>query len=771
MLADYGADVIVVEPPDEDGRRSTDPAGFSVWNRGKRSVALDLRRDRADIVRLLGSADLVIESFGPEGGRSLRLGYEDLHPQFPSVVWCSFTAVGLDGPHSDLPPYEPLVHAVAGTMAEQLGHRDGPIFESIPFASIGAAHLALIGSLAALYRRSVDGMGRRVETSLLDGALAYMAMYWADSDANPSGQVSTSARSTGYDAGTRLISQMYRCADGKYLGVGTAALGAFGKLMRVMGLAALVPPTASLREVAIKLTPDEHRVVREEVPRLFASESSRSWERRLVAGDVCAIPVLEPGAIFDDPQTQLNQMVVTVDDPQLGRVEQVAGPIRFFDAGPPAPLGAPLHGEHTDTVLRSLDQQREQFLVGNGPVEDTPVLDGLRIADLGAFIAGPFSTRLLADLGADVVKVEAPEGEAARGMPRIFRPAQAGKRCLAIDLKDPACRPAVDALLRWADVVHHNLRPRVARDLGLAHDQLRAAHPDVVVGVAPGWGSEGPNADRQSFEPHMSGYAGAAYEVAGRHNDPLYPICNSDMGNGLIGAVAILIGLLRRAASGDGTSYENCHLNAAMVHMAHVVRRSATEGHEAEVIGAHRLDPLQYGFSAFERLYRTADGWLCLVVRTSAEAAALEAVVGVRLEWSPVRPVDEHGECDESLAVMLEDVFAKRTTGEWLAALRRAGVAAVEPVGYNAAAFLRDPENRRTGRVVECADPVEGRVRELSRFVRVMGTPVVAHRLAPSLGADTEELLTSLGYDETSIAELAERGAIRLGGSPRGHER
>ena len=125
-------------------------------------------------------------------------------------------------------------------------------------------------------------------------------------------------------------------------------------------------------------------------------------------------------------------------------------------------------------------------------------------------------------MGADVVKVEPVAGDPLRGMERPFFSAQAGKRAVAMDLKDERLQRAIRALLAGADVVHHNLRPGAAERLGVGYEQVRALNPDVVYLYAPGWGSSGPDRLRQSFAPMMSGYVGVSFECAGQLNPPLF---------------------------------------------------------------------------------------------------------------------------------------------------------------------------------------------------------------------------------------------------------
>ena len=186
LLADYGADVIRVEPPGGDPWRDALAVKYSVYNRNKRSVELDLHDSagRETFLELVETADVMVETWKPGVAERLGLDYETLHQRVPGLVYCSISGFGPESEYSDLPGYGALVHAAAGMMGAQFGHREGPIFLGLPQASNGAAYMAILGVLAALYRREDDGWGRRVETSLLDGVLAYMAQALGYGDAS-----------------------------------------------------------------------------------------------------------------------------------------------------------------------------------------------------------------------------------------------------------------------------------------------------------------------------------------------------------------------------------------------------------------------------------------------------------------------------------------------------------------------------------------------------------------------------------------------------------
>jgi crotonobetainyl-CoA:carnitine CoA-transferase CaiB-like acyl-CoA transferase len=745
MLADYGADVVWVEPPGGDPCRAHQPAAISVFNRGKRSAELDLTVSASKAVaqELAARADVFVESWSPGTADRLGLGYDVLHARNPRLVYVSISGFGEAGRDAGLPGFEQIVHAMVGSMSEQAAHRDGPVYIGCPFAAMGASYLAVIGALAALYRRGQDGTGRHISTSLLDGALAYHSMLWGESDqAVAAGTVDTVQQT----ATTRLITRSFECGDGEYLGLHTGAVGAFGRAMKVLGLDDRVPPSENGLDMGVPLTPEQLPIILDEVPRILLTKPRTEWVRLFLAADVCAIEHLGPTQCYDTPQVVHNGMVVDLDDPIVGPVRQV-GIAAKLAASPGAVRGpAPCPGQHTESVLGALaGWPAPKAMDVHATPNPAPLLEGVKVLDLGAYYAGPYSSRLLADLGADVIKVEPVAGDQMRGIERPFLSAQANKRAIAANLKHPGLAKATTGLLRWADVVHHNLRPGAAERLGLDYESARRVNPQMVYLYAPGWGSTGPFATRQSFAPMMSGYVGVTLEVAGRYNPPMPPAANEDPGNGLLGAVAALLALLHRQRTGEGQYVENPQLNATMGHMAHVVRRL-----DGDVIGAGRLDPLQMGTGPFERLYEAADGMVCLVAYDESDRDAAVRVLGTE------RFVDDDRQADA-----IADAIRDQPAADVVAALVAEGVAAAQPAGRNAHQFLNDPEQRRLGRVAELPHPVKGNVRELHALVRVSDAVQVPHRLAPELGAHTDEILSELGFTADEISALHADNAVR----------
>ncbi len=760
LLADYGADVVRVEPPGGDPWRDQLTVEYSVFDRGKRSVEIDLRspagRDAFDV--LLAEADVLIESWRPGVAEELALDHASLHERFEHLVVVSITGFGTTGPYSHVPGYESIVHALVGTMAEQIGLREGPIFEGVPFASIGAAYLAMIGLLAALYRRGEDGVGRLVETSLFDGALAYLICFWGESDAEAKERSGLTDNDFLAAGNSRLICGFFRAADDLYMGVHSGAVGGFGRLMKTLGLDDRIPSSEDGLDTGVPLTAEERDILHGNIHEIFAQSARDEWIERLLAADICAVPAMGPTEAFDSPQAKVNGSTVIVDDPQLGKLEQVAPAIKMSATPGRVLHGAPRPGSTSvGDLAGEWTKVHERSWAGSAPLNDRPILDGVKILDLGSWFAGPYSSRLLAELGADVIKLETLGGDPLRGLPALFRAAQANKRGLSINIKDSELRPAVDGLVNWADIIYHNMRPGAAERAGVGYDQVRELNPSVVYGYAPGWGPEGPFCLRQSFEPMMSGYVGAGFEAGGQFNPPLYPQGNADPGNGLNGAVGMLLCLLHRQRTGEGQRYVNPQLDATMTHLSHIVRRVD----DGEVLNSGRLDPLQLGFGALDRLYETADGWICLVAPKPEQLEALGAALELDILVDPrfANFEDRHAH-DYELSDVLATALQSRSTASLLD-LVKLGVPVAEPVPYNNWAFMNDPENKVTGRVAEMADSELGHVRELALLLRISGAKSSKHHLAPKLGEHTEEILTSLGYEAEHIEELVERGAIR----------
>jgi len=182
LMADYGANVLKIAQPAGDSLESS--SAYRVWNRGKKIVALDpdIPEARSTVLELARNADVFLESFQPGVAARWGLDYSSIRDINPAIIYCSISAFGPSGPWAQRPAYEWLVAAASGIMTDQVGVRDGPMYSSIPMASIGASQLALQGILAALHVRNICGIGQKVETSMYQGAIAIRSAMLPEAD-------------------------------------------------------------------------------------------------------------------------------------------------------------------------------------------------------------------------------------------------------------------------------------------------------------------------------------------------------------------------------------------------------------------------------------------------------------------------------------------------------------------------------------------------------------------------------------------------------------
>ncbi len=393
-------------------------------------------------------------------------------------------------------------------------------------------------------------------------------------------------------------------------------------------------------------------------------------------------------------------------------------------------------------------------------------LAGVRVVDLSTVLMGPHATQALADMGAEVIKVEAPEGDVIRqigparhpGMGALFLNANRGKRSLCLDLKDGRGRAALLAVLREADVLVHNLRPQAMARLGLDYASLAPAHPRLVYATLCGFGSGGPYSGRPAYDDLIQGAAGLPYWIA-RAGDgtPRYvPTALADRVVGTAAVGAICAALFHRERSGGGQEIEipMFETMAALVLADHLSGASFEPPLEGE--GYARL------LSRDRRPYRTRDGHVCAMVYTDRQWSALLAELGE----ADLPQRDPRFASFASRSAHIDAVYAwlgarflERDTADWLALLERIDVP-VMPM-HDVPGLLGDPHLAAVGFFREVEHPSEGRLRQAAAPWRWSdGTPASA-RPAPRLGEHGIEVLREAGLDAAAIRELVEAGVLR----------
>ncbi|MGW5749728.1 CaiB/BaiF CoA transferase family protein [Nocardia rhamnosiphila] len=748
MLADYGARVVKLERP--GGPDDADSVLRATTDRGKWSVEADLRTEagRAIAERLVSGADVFVESFGTGRAEALGIGYDRWHGEYPELVYCSVTGYGNDGPLASRPGYEALLNARLGQMAEQQGHRDGPVFMGHPTVSYGTAFITTLGILAALRARKINGTGQKVDTSLLDGMLAISSMNWWWNEQDIS-YLARSGNQKGFGS-KRLITDPFRCADGKWLIPHTGGPGSYKRMMDLLGFGEQTQTIAG-PEMAVPLNEVELDIARNKVPEAFRTRPRDEWLELFHAADIAALPVLHPEETFADDQVRFAGVAIEVPDARHGTLRQIGPVIRFGKSAPAVPAPAPPVGAHNER----LDEVTRSPLWAPAPTGErvSAPLEGVRILDFSSYFATGFGARLLSDLGADVIKVEPLAGDQMRPLGDLFEGANRGKRTIALDLRTAEGQQIAHRLVAEADVVMQNYRPGKAEKIGLGYEQLAALNPDLIYAYLPGFGSAGPKSALKSFAPLVSGLVGLNFEGAGEGNPPIRRVIgNEDLYNGFLGAVTVLLALHHRANTGAGQYVESPQLHSSLFVIS---EHAATL--DGAAVPAHRLDAEQMGLSPLYRLYRTADGWIAVAVFGDAAFGRLTAALDLPDLAADARFTSTRARAANAaaLAETLTVRFAELKSAQAFELLDGHEVPAEIPLDYPIMPELLWEEwALDSQRVVEHHHPEYGWSREVGMVIHLSETPGRFKGGSPRLGQHSAEILTDLGYTPDEVAAL-----------------
>jgi crotonobetainyl-CoA:carnitine CoA-transferase CaiB-like acyl-CoA transferase len=802
LLADHGAQVTRIEPP--DGDPFAELSGQRVWLRGKRRAVLDLRdpADAESLRALVGAADVLVESFGPGTARRLGVSYEQLRGLNPRLVHCSLTGYGETGPDADRPAYDALVAARTGQLREHRGvvggtlslisggegmlpgiepptqdcwvgpARKGPLFSGVPWPSVATAYNATLVINAALRARETTGRGQHVHTSLLQGVLTNTIGSWQRIERHDAPFLQS------WVIDPRAPKGFWRAADGRWTHhwvplpgfiLGTAERhkvrdgsgsggGGDENGDGTSGYEVTAPREAALR---VGVDPEEMLVLHhydQEFAEAVGLLTAEEWTRTAAEVGVPVQTVRSPEEALLDPAFLADGCVVELADPELGPVRQVGSVLRHSacPAGPPAPRAAP--GRHTAEV------KAEAARLGAPTAVELPdanrdlaaPLAGIRVLDLGLAVAGPFGTQLLADLGAEVIKVNTAR-DGYWFASHLAMCCNRGKRSIALDLKDPAGRRVLERLVGTADVVQHNMRHEAAVRLGADYESLRRIKPDLVYchtrGFEHGARDSLPGNDQTGAALTGVSWLDGAADNGGR---PLWSACAAgDTGNGFLSAIGIVQALYHRDRTGEGqfvdTSIVYAHLlNASM---AWVAPDGSVSGDRP------RPDSMGYGWSALYGLYRGREGWLCLAALTEEHWRALCLALNVPglAEDRRFATAAARRSHDTELRSALEPAFGAHTAEKSFAVLDAVGV----PCEVVANDFPRrlhdDQELHDKGWVTTYQHRNVGRMDVFGLMFDLADTPGRIAGPPPLVGEHTRGILAELGCPDEEIADLIAR--------------
>jgi crotonobetainyl-CoA:carnitine CoA-transferase CaiB-like acyl-CoA transferase len=667
LLADFGAEVVRIAP-----------GGHPVWDRGKRVVD-------ADRAALVGGADVVVT--GELLDAHERAVVLHVPPTLGPPPWAG-------GAESDA-----LITAWYGIPLRQGSFDGGPVDSIYPVVTTLQGIWAAACAVAALIERERSGLGQSVTVSGDHGAMiaAAGALTFRTGDVeNPP------PRRVRGPGGAIPFYRTYECADGRWLFF-AALTPRFTQLgFEVLGLTGLFDDERlGGRGRAAMISPEHSEWVTQTIAARFKTRPREEWLAQLRAVGCPSGPIDEREDWLDHPQVRAVGMRVEADDPLVGPIVMPGVPVTLHatpgTARPRVFGGAPSWGPR-DPAPRDVAGR-------HGP------LDGFRVLDLGAIIAGPFSASLLGDLGADVVKVEPLTGDSFRGPG--FAAYNKGQRGVALDLQKDAGRDAFLDLVRTADVVVDNYRPRVLQRLRIDWDSLRAVNPNVISASITGFGEGGPYGGDAGFDPVLQAMSGMMRAQGGDSDPVFFTVPVNDVAGSASLAFGALLALLHRERTGEPQRVSTSLTAMSVLLQTEALSRYA--GRPPAPLGSRD----HVGPSATDRFHRTADGW-----------------------------IRAHGEAP--------DDSERRPRDEVLKTLYEAGVPAV--AARTLSELAGDPDVV-AGEILH-ADPRPDRDGFTSgRHARFSRTMRAGALVSPSLGEHTRDVLREIGYADETIDELIASGA------------
>ncbi|MBM3139139.1 MAG: CoA transferase [Chloroflexi bacterium] len=418
-------------------------------------------------------------------------------------------------------------------------------------------------------------------------------------------------------------------------------------------------------------------------------------------------------------------------------------------------------------------------------------LNGVRVLEFTQIIAGPLGCQLLADLGADVVKVEPPHGEPWRLQgqfipleSKTFQSLNRGKRSLAIDVAHPKSQEAIHRLVREVDVVVINYRPDVARRLHIDDETLRALKPDLVYVDNTAFGRNGPWADRPGYDIVVQAASGLMSGVGkvDEHGTPLVPPAFADYTTGYSIALGTCAALFHRALTGEGQLVETSLLVNALTlqgtqfmslpagdatqraEFMQALERARKRGTSYADFLKEREVILRVGAAGniYYRAFLTKDGAIAIGALSASLRAKVRAVLGVdhnrdEPDYNAADPAQQAR--DRELTERVEAQIRAQTSAHWEQAFERGGVP-VSPVHFTQE-LLDHPQITENGYVLRLEHELTGEQVMVGPAWRMSATPPTPERASPPLGRDTDDILVGAGYSEAEIAAMRAEGAIR----------
>ena len=737
LLADQGADVIKIDPP--GGPRWKTPAN-STWNRGKRSIVLDLKQadDLATAKSLIQGADVVVENFRPGVMDRLGLGATAMTEANHRLVYLSLPGFASDDPRASVPAWEGVLGAATATYRGPLASlyrrrasrksEDRPVYTAIPISSNYGAFQGAVATIMALISRERDGLGQRVEVPLFDATFAAIGY---------NGLRVHNEEVPAIDL--RFIwSGHFQCKDGRWVRFGGSGNQNLNQFVEAAGI-------TSWREEGLtnlerfQGQPELVAELERRLTKLFKTRTAQEWEDLIAEagseGTVCRTSE----EWFSHPHALESKMVIELQDPIHGRMLQPGINARMSLTPGKVRHPAPVLDQHREEILSEVASPRPATPPKSIEDKMRSILDGVKVLDLCIILAGPTCGRTLAEYGADVIKIDNPRRYSTIAS---HNEVNRSKRSILLDLKTKEGLDVFWRLLEDADVVAQNYRAGKLEKLGLSYEEIRKRKPDIIYASMNAYGHLGPWAGRPGHERFAQSITGMDLRFGGDGPPASQPDAINDYGTGFMGAYGVALALLHRQRTGQGQ-----HVDSALAYTAMIHQSPFMQLYEGKTWDETRgLDAL--GDGPLHRAYQAKDGWLFVGAQESdiprlASVNGLENIDSLR---------------GEALARSLEERLNSDTVQAWVQRLNDAGVGA-HRVLPDVSELLDDPWVIDHGLSVTREHDEIGLVTGFGPSPRLSRTPVVLGRPAPKPGVHGREILEEIGLGR-EFDKLLKQGVI-----------
>jgi crotonobetainyl-CoA:carnitine CoA-transferase CaiB-like acyl-CoA transferase len=782
LLADCGADVIKIEPPGGDWTRrhgpffddnpGTESGLFLYLNANKRGAVLDLERqaDRGVFESLLERADILIHNVLPCDRAAYGLSSPALCERFAQLIVATISPYGDCGPRAHYRGYDLNVMHASGFAAINPACSPYPDLPPVKLFSNqaefqGGVHAAMVAIAAWLDRERRRGAGRAIDVSMQECITAMLG-------SSPAFWAYTRTRTS--RLGVRPIQpwMAVECADGK-LYVSCVEEDQWRGLLKMLG-----DPEWGREEIFKDRTTraknvDALRALLEAITRRHKVRELYHEAQKL---RLPVAPLNRMTDVFSDQQLRARNFFLALPngDPEGRTINGPGAPYKFSTMRWALRRRAPTLGEHHREILElaaSPANRREAAVRARSDPAARP-LTGLRVLDFSWVWGGPFCTLQLAQLGADVIRIESarrpclfrnllPFADKIPGLNRggVFNQVNQGKRSVVLELNHPKGLEVARTMVPWADVVVENFAPGVLDRMGLGYEALRAIKPDLIMLSISGYGRTGPYRNYVSYGG-IIGAHGGFYAQNGHGGDEPRDLgaTYADPATGALGATAILLALAHKHLTGEGQYIDLSMLEAMATLAAEGLLEVAINGREPQRI-ANR-DRRRAPHNCYKAL-GDAEMWVSIAAGSEQQWHALCAAIGQpalardpRFASAELRKRNE-----DELDRIITQWTCQRDRWEITQTLQGSGVAAFPTLGNQD--FFEDWHMLERGFVVEVDHPEIGRRQHTAQPWTISDNPDRTLPRAPLLGEHTTEVLQAVfGYTPEQIEQLKAQGVL-----------